>query len=112
VKSGEEPRLVYNRVLLSSVLTGEARGRHFTEASGLVEHSKSPLTPASRSIAASSSTIISSPAHSDVFANGKCVKHHGVRYRLVEPANEQARAGRAPAGREARNHPQRGPRMR
>jgi NAD(P)H-nitrite reductase large subunit len=38
VKSGEEPRLAYNRVLLSSVLASEVRReRHFTEAGGLVE---------------------------------------------------------------------------
>ena len=41
---GEEPRLAYNRVLLSSVLAGEiARERHFTEAGVLVERSRHHL---------------------------------------------------------------------
>jgi nitrite reductase (NADH) large subunit len=50
---------------------------------------------------------------SDVFAIGECAEHRGVCYGLVEPANEQARAlAERLAGRDARNHPQRGPRMR
>ena len=50
---------------------------------------------------------------SDVFAIGESAEHRGVCYDLVEPANEQARAlAERLAGRDARSHPQRGPRMR
>ncbi|HEX9468466.1 MAG TPA: FAD-dependent oxidoreductase, partial [Bradyrhizobium sp.] len=49
---------------------------------------------------------------SDVFAIGECAEHRGVCYGLVEPTNEQARAlAERLAGRDARSHPQRGPRM-
>jgi hypothetical protein len=50
---------------------------------------------------------------SDVFAIGECAEHRAVCYGLVEPTNEQARAlAECLAGCDARNHPQRGPRMR
>jgi hemoglobin-like flavoprotein len=49
---------------------------------------------------------------SDVFAIGDA-EHRGVCYGLAEPTNEQARAlAERLAGRDARSHPQRGPRMR
>ena len=50
---------------------------------------------------------------SDVLVIGECAEHRGVCCGLVEPTNEQARAlAERLAGSDARNHPQREPRMR
>jgi NAD(P)H-nitrite reductase large subunit len=96
VKSGEEPRLAYNRVLLSSVLAGEVRASDISlkpAAWWNAEVAAHAGIAVNRDIVVDDHLVTSA---SDVFENGKCAEDRGVCYGLVEPANEQARAGRAP----------------
>jgi len=65
---------------------GRCCGRH------QAERRSRPLTPVSRSIAVSSSTIISSPAHPMFSQSVNAPSIAASCYGLVEPANEQARA--------------------